>query len=470
MSIWGALEQYAKYFALMGAGSNDEPDTKSPLVVAWQEDLKLVRTLYDGWRKLYQYRSLYLPQHPKEDPQDYFIRANRRTFYNAFGRTVRALTGNAFGTEPTPEGVPAEILKFYEDDIDNEGTAGTSFVRRTFQDALTTGMAGIFVDMPVLEQPEGAEATRLQELEAGLRPFWTMVQKDDIVSFRTVVENGATLLSQLVYCEYAQRPKRKFGVQIVERLRAFRRLPVVPRATETPAILWENYERDQGKTKWVSVASGQLPIVTEIPFAQVYTERLDFMHSAPPLLDLANVNLLHYQVSSDLHHAVHIANVPFLFGGGFDAENMQIGPNRAVIVPSGVKREEAWLNWTETTGAALGSTRAVLADLEEQMAHLGLGMLQRKSRAAETAEKATLDRKDQESTLGAAVSELENGLEQALHWTAQYMGLQSGGRFSFSRDFEQDPAAANQTENQGKPGDPKEPKQPGETNNPKTTS
>jgi hypothetical protein len=123
------------------------------------------------------------------------------------------------------------------------------------------------------------------------------------------------------------------------------------------------------------------------------------MYARPPLLDLANINLLHYQMWSDLAHAAHIANVPFLFGGGFDADELEVGPNRAFIV-KGAKRDEAWLQWLETTGASLGSTRAILADLEEQMAHLGLGMLQRKSRAAETAQKASLDRKDQESTLG----------------------------------------------------------------------
>jgi hypothetical protein len=465
MSIWGQLQTWVQN-SRYTEGDKNAPDAMSPVVRKWQEDLALVRTIYSGWRALFRQSEIYLPQHPKEDAQDYLIRARRPTFYNAFGRTVRALAGAPFSQPSTSEGVPAEIQTLYDDDIDNQGTAGDAFVRHTFQDALTTGLAGIFVGMPVLETAPGREPTRADELDAGLRPYWTMVRMDDICSFRPVVENGAALLSQLSFKDRIQMPDGDYGVQIVDQVRVLRRLPAVPGATDTPVVLWETWERQ--KDKWVSVGNGELPSVTEIPFAQIYTERVGFMDATPPLLDLANINLLHYQMWSDLAHAAHIANVPFLFGGGFPAEELQIGPNRAIIIPSG-KTDEVWLRWLETTGASLGSTRAILADLEEQMAHLGLGMLQRKSAAAETAAKASLDRKDQESMLGAAVNDLENGLEQALFWTAQYLGLPSGGRLSFSRAFEV-PVAVARTPNQGAATDPNAPKTPGETNNPRTTT
>lgn len=465
--MWGTLESWLSVAGLLG-GDKDSPNARSPIVLSWQADLSLVRTIYNGWRALYEQRDYFLPQHPKEDPKDYLIRARRPTFYNAFGRTVRALAGAPFAQDPTFEGVPSEIKTLYDDDIDNEGTSGNAFVRHTFGDALVTGLAGILVDMPVLEVPEGREANRADELEAGIRPFWTLVRMDDIVSFRPVVENGKVLLAKLVTCQKRQVPWGKYGVKLIEQLRVFRRLPPVPGGPPKASILWEIYERDAGKAKWVSVGTGELPAVSEIPLAQIYTERKGFMDASPPLLDLANVNLLHYQMWSDLAHAAHIANVPFLFGGGFPADELQIGPNRAIIIPD-AKSDEVFLKWLETTGASLGSTRAILADLEEQMAHLGLGMLQRKSRAAETAEKASLDRKDQESTLGAAVSDLENGLEQALFYTAQYLGLESGGKIKFTRAFEMEPVASDKTPNQGAKDAPPDPKRPGETNNPRTT-
>jgi len=466
MSIWGA-PIWGSLKSWIGLSQKitdpNSPDRKSPTVLSWQTNLALVRTIYAGWQALYEKRQAFLPQHPKEEAQDYEIRARRPTFYNAFARTVRALAGAPFAEDPTPEGVPDEILTLYKDDIDNEGTSGPMFVRHCFQDALTTGLAGIFVNMPALEVPEGVPATRLTELEAGLRPYWKLVRMDDIVSFRTVVENGKVILSQLVLIENSHQPEGEYGVKEIVSLRVYRRLLG---DTNTPIVMWELFQKGQ-RAEWESRGTGIVPIVTEIPLAQIYTERVGFMDANPPLLDLASVNLLHYQMSSDLHHAAHIANVPFLFGVGFSPQELQIGPNRAVVVESG--DTNTTLRWVETTGASLGSTRAILSDLEEQMSHLGLGMLQRKSRAAETAQKAQLDRKDQESTLGAAVSNLENGLEQALYFTALYLGLPEGGRFTFTRAFETAPVASAQVENQGGPTPPKPPTPPGVTNNPATS-
>lgn len=472
MSIWGTVRSWLTS-AQLGTDKNN-PASMSPAVMAWQWELALVRTLYAGFQELYAQRSRFLPQHPKEDPQDYYIRANRPTFYNAFARTVRALAGIVFREAPEPEGVPAEILEFYEDDIDNEGTDGPSFLRGAFQDSLVTGLAGIFVDQPSLEAAPGQVLSRADELAAGIRPYWTLVCKDAIVSFRTETENGTTRLVQLVFRDERQVADGQFGVKVIERLRVYRRLPAeqVGESGDTIAarVTERFYEEVDGTYKSVGVLR-QLPVVEEIPFAVIYAgEREGMLKAKPPLYDLATENLLHYQTRSDLHHAAHLANVPFLFGGGFPAEELQIGPNRAIIIAA-AKREEAWLQWMETTGASLGSTRAILGDIDEYMANLGLGMLQRKSRAAQTAEKASLDKQEQDSTLAGIVGDLEDGIERALYYTSLYLGLSTWGRLTFSRDFQMAaPTGANRTENQGDPPAPKEPTAPGVTNNPATSA
>ena len=469
MSLWGSLTGYLLDFpGFKGGTADDDPSTPSPTVRAWQPELKLVRALYGGFNALRAERQQYLPQHPAEEEKDYFIRSMRPTFYNAFARTIRALTGIAFRQPPTSVGVPPEIQKLYDDDIDNRGTAGDMFLRHTFLDALITGLTGIFVEMPTLD---GENITRADELAAEIRPYWTMYSKDNIVSFRTVVEDGQLLLAQLVLREVVQVPQGDYGVKLIEQYRSFKRLPAVAPATADAAILWESWQRAQSG-KLVSVGSGQLPTVTEIPFAPVYTEHTDFMDARPPLMDLANLNLLHYQMWSDLAHAAHIANVPVLFGVGIDENEIQIGPNRAILVKGG--DASTTLRWLETTGASLGSTRALLSDLEEQMANLGLSMLQRKSRAAETAQKSILDRTEQDATLGAVVGDLENGIELALYFTAQYLGMnvkanpKIGGSLKFTRDFQLDPATAGQFSPAQASFAP-EPKAAGETNNPKTT-
>src|SRR6266581_3025726 len=217
-----------------GGTEENDPSTPSPSVRAWQPELKLVRALYGGFNALRAERQQYLPQHPAEEEKDYFIRSMRPTFYNTFARTIRALTGIAFRQPPTPEGVPPALQTLNDDDIDNRGTNGDMFLRHTFLDALITGLTGIFVEMPTLD---GENITRADELAAEIRPYWTLYSKDNIVSFRTVVEDGKLLLSQLVLKEVVQLPKGDYGVKLVEQYRSFKRLPAVAPATAEAVIL-----------------------------------------------------------------------------------------------------------------------------------------------------------------------------------------------------------------------------------------
>jgi hypothetical protein len=440
VSIWGWIPKFT-IPNLSGIADGNSPSTQSPTVQSWQRELYLCRTLYGGWECVRRERDNLLPTHPAEDPGDYAIRVGRPTFYNAFGRTVRALAGTVFKSPPTPQGIPSEILTLYEDDIDLQGTDGPAFLLHTFTDSLISGLAGIFVDMPA----NTGGQTLLEAQQLDLRPFWVMVRKDDIVSFRVDVVNGKSVLGQLVLKDRVEYQSGKFGVKVEDRYKVYRR-------TET-AVTFETWEQVKGK--WTATEPGTFRGVTEIPFAPIYTARVDYMDATPPLIDLANLNLLHYQVNSDLHHAAHIANVPVLVTVGAPDEPIQIGPNRALQLPA-----DASARWMETTGASIAQTRNILADIEEQMSNLGLGMLQRKSRAAETAQKASLDRQEQDSTLAAIVSDLENGIELALFYTSQFLGLDTWGRLEFSRDFQLDPAAADPTKNQGGPTEPVDPNKP----------
>lgn len=431
MSIFGWAKNLVVNFPGHG-GNPDRPDAMSPTVESWQDELRLVRTLYNGWTAVRAESTRLLPRHPKEDADDYRIRANRPTYFNAFARTTRALAGMVFRTEPVAEAIPSEILALYTDDIDNRGTTGPTFLRNVFRDALVTGLSCILVDMP--EAPEGL--TRLQEMELGIRPFWTHIPKDNVISFRPEVINGRMVLVQFAFRECLHVPSGRYGVVEIDRLRVFRR--------DDAGVTFEVHERSSRDQEFRLISSGVMRGVSEIPVAPIYTEQRGFFDASPPLIDLGILNLLHYQTWSDLAHAAHVANVPVLFGKGMPADAISIGPNSAVVIENA--DEAADLKWLETTGASIGSTRALLADMEAQMAALGLGMLTRPSRVAETAEAKAIAKGEQDSALVSIVNDVENGLELALWFTAQFLGLASGGRFEISKSFEGEPAAVRQPE------------------------
>jgi hypothetical protein len=173
--------------------------------------------------------------------------------------------------------------------------------------------------------------------------------------------------------------------------------------------------------------------LTEIPLIPIYVNKTAFMESRPPLIDLAHANTLHYQTSSDLYHACHIANVPLLFTKGFAVEEVEVGPQSSISVPHGGPEVDA--RWLETSGAGLGLTREILQDIEAQMAVLGLNMLKRESRLAETAEAKRLDKAEQDSALGSAALNLQDAIENALKLTAAFLKLPEGGSITVNRDF-----------------------------------
>ena len=57
---------------------------------------------------------------------------------------------------------------------------------------------------------------------------------------------------------------------------------------------------------------GQIPLVT------IYANKTDTLTSKPPLLDIAHLNLAHYQRQADLIHSLHIASQPMLVLEGWD--------------------------------------------------------------------------------------------------------------------------------------------------------
>jgi hypothetical protein len=394
-------------------------------------ELTTARDLFAGQRALDEKPTTYLPQHPGEKLEDYSIRTGRRVLFNAFRRAVQSLVGMVFTGDPKLVGVPPVIKRLWEDDIDGMGTEGEVFTRSVFQDALIAGHAGILVDMPTVEDAEVLNGR--DELERGIRPYWVHVLKDDIYGWRTETIGGRTILTQLVIREGVLLDDGEFGSVESEQFR-------VLRGNRDGEVSYEIWKRPTDGGEPVKSETGPIIGVKEIPFAVIYTDRTGYLTSRPPMIDLCDVNLRHYETASDYAHALHIAMVPVLFGKGFSEEDLLIGPNSAVVIDDA--ESDASLEWVETAGTALGSARQALLDMQEQMAKLGLGMLERQSRSAETAEAKSIDTKEQNSALENAVASLEDGLAMALWYTAQFLGEKNGGEIEFKSTMDKSPQAA----------------------------
>jgi hypothetical protein len=416
-------------------------DTPNAAVTRQAPDTKLCRDVYEGSAiVLGSEARRYLPQAPGEKTPDYMDRVNRSVYYNGFERTVGGLVGMVYRRNPElSDDVPKIIAGDREknsagghwENIDLAGTHGDVFLRQSAEHVMVDGHAGILVDYPIV----GEEISLGEERARGLRPYWCHIRKDQIVSFRVIVENGKVLLSQVVLLFKVMEPKGEFGEECIDEYRVYRREGKGDAAT----VLYSVWRKDKDNKLILTQAPGVIANQTEIPLVISYGPRKRGpLDTKPPLLDLAHYNLAHLRVKSDHLYALHKASIPVAVRKGANlsddvatGEAVVIGVNTIIDVPV-----EGDFFYREHSGAALGASRTELEDLKADMAALGLAMLQRDTRAAETARGKQMDKSASDSALAVFARNNQDAAEHALGYHAKFLKLPTGGSVTINRDFE----------------------------------
>jgi hypothetical protein len=415
--------------ASLSRADEDLPSTLSPRAQAQRQSLRMVRDLWGGNETVKAAGTEYLPQAPGEGGTNYAERLARSVFFNVFRQTVVGLVGLIFRKDPVlGDDVPPQIVEDWEN-IDLAGTHADVFLKELETDAIAAGHAAILVDFPVV--PEGSTAAA----EVGLRPYWVPIRKEQILSWRTGNLNGVTVLTQAVIQLDGWADVGEFGEALHTEYLVINRDP----ETDGP-ITWRTLVVGEDKSVHES-GSGSYKNQIEIPLAEVVTSgRVSMFVSQPPLIDLAFLNIAHYQMWSDYATGVHMTNVPVWVMTGVDGKDddgndveVVIGTNTSFLIPD----PAGGAGWEAHDGQALGSTKTALDDLKSDMGALGLAMLSPQKRAAETAEAKRLDKSTSDSTLGATARGLQDAVEVALGFHAKYLGLPNGGgSVQINRDFE----------------------------------
>ncbi len=410
-----------------GDGSSpDRPDFQGLVHRSQAQDVKTIRDVYGGTRALRANKSLYLPQFPLEDNKAYKDRSDQSVSFNVVRRTVKGLNGMVFRKDPIlGDDVPKEIageegLPGHIENIDLAGRKLNVFAKDVFDWALLDGHSFIFVDM----QPIDPDVRTLaQERDAGLRPYWIAIPKQDILSFRTETIGGRPILTQLAYHTRVTVPIGPFGERLVERIRVYRLEPGPTTAFVSFEIFEKRKMQSMGGNPWVSIQRGIMTI-NEIPLVPVYANREGHFKSTPPLLDLAFENIRHFQQRSDRDNTLHVAGVTIpVFTGVNTEQAIGIGADLAIKL----KNVESKAFYLEPKGFGLRESREELSATERRMAVLGLSMLASEQRKAETAEAKKIDKAESDSQLAAAAGGLEDALEEALRLHSRWMRIEGGG-------------------------------------------
>jgi hypothetical protein len=166
-----------------------------------------------------------------------------------------------------------------------------------------------------------------------------------------------------------------------------------------------------------------------------YAGKQGTLFSKPPMTEVAQLNLTHYQRHADLIQALHISAQPILVLKGWDDQTDPVGlsVNNALALPP-----DGDAKYVEPASSSFDAQRAELEALVDEMKTLGLAVLTSQKNAAESGLAKSLDRLDSNSILAVISKDLEQTLQQAMDMAGAYMGIEPP-TVAIDRDYNVEP-------------------------------
>jgi len=417
------------------AGGEDSPFTRTRAVLDMMKGWEIMKAVTEGTDYLRQNSEAFLPLEPREDFDAYLARVNRAVFSPFTQRLIRAATGLVLRKPITLTGDPywTEMFKM---DVDGCKSDLDEYARRILMCSLTYGQSHILVDYPA---PSGARSLA-EERAQDRRPYWIEVDPTNLYGWRLDREANYGNLIQVRLAEKAVLPSGQFGEQVFDQIRVIE--PGKYRVFRKKEQLEEMYDVSDNSSvgefevattqkDYKQVESGSFSL-GEIPLVTIYSGKTDNLVSKPPLLDIAYLNIAHFQRQADLIHSLHVASQPMLVMEGYDdqTKDLAISVNYAMATQPGNK-----VYYVEPASSAFEAQSAEIKELQMQMATLGISTLSQQKFVAESADARRLDRVDTNSMLAMVSMELEQKLQKAFNLSAEYVGIEPP-EVKISRDFD----------------------------------
>lgn len=364
------------------------------------DELDLIHDLLGGTGAMRRAGLKWLPKEQAETWEAWRQRLNRSVLFNGLNRSLDAMVGQIIGATITLEDADPALMDFSHN-MDGQGSTLQSLAAKFAELLLRDGAAYLFVDAP---DKGGLPYTVLVEAAHVLGIHYDQHQQPVMLRWREAVEDR----------EAQFRFVRRDQIRIYEPGRY---------------SVWREAE---GTGRWSAVKEGDMGIAHIPLVASELTGAAD-RQVRPPLMDLAWLNLAHWQSASDQRHILHIARVPILFARGMNSLDgpVEIGPNRLIVADD----PAADIKFIEHSGAAIEAGRQDLIDLEDKMAVLGLDLI-REQPGHPTATAKRLEHASRNATLAMVRHKLKDGLEMVFKQAAMWLGLDeaAAGRIIIPED------------------------------------
>lgn len=402
---------------------NLQPGTKGIFYKRFLYEWAKIEAVYNGDSAIKEARELYLPKLSGQSPEEYDAYLARGCFFNAFARTIQGLSGAITRKEPVIEVVPKidELLPTIS--LANESIQ--EVIKITVDNILEFGYYGILVDMPAL--PEGS-------VVANDTPYFAMYPAANIINFRTRQVGSENKLELLCLAETAFEPNPENIFELV----AKERVRVLEIADDVLTVRIYEKSASAKEESWGQIGEDIQPKIKGapldfIPFVFFGAVSNNPVPTSPPLIDLADLNIKHWQVSTDYYHGLHYCALPTPWAAGFGKDTtLYIGAQKAWVSDD----PNAKCGYLEFTGAGLSAIEKALDRLEGQMAIMGARMLEEQKKAAEAADTVRMRYSGDTATLSTIVTSVEQGMMKAIDYLGIWMGLSDAtSEVHLNRDF-----------------------------------
>lgn len=407
------------------AAKAKDPSTVSMAYAAMLPQWNKLTAVLAGTNAMREAGEEYLPMHPAESEAAYSERLEATTLFNLTDLTLKSWVGRPF-SDPMKinEDVPEEISMLLKDDIDLQGNNADVFARRWFEEGLAKAFCHVLVEFPRKKKAKKGEKRTLNDDRVeNLRPYWVLVKPENLIFAHAEIVNGAEQLTHVRIME-KHVEQDGFAEKVSMRIRVLE-----------PGLVTIFEKRKKGKSKkeqWQQIEQWKIDLDC-IPLVTFYANREGFMMGKSPLLDLADVNVSHWQSTSDQRSVLTVARFPILAcsGGVDNGKTLKVGPNQWLYTSDPQGR----FYYVEHTGAAIAAGRQDLADLESQMANYGAEFLRQRP-GNPTATARALDSAESTSPLQDVTIRFMDAVAVALKYTAKWLKLQQeGGTITLPTDF-----------------------------------
>ena len=400
------------------AAAGNDPSWLSGPYLEMSERWQPMLVCMGGTQTFREHAGELLPIEPKEDEAAWRRRVSHAVMSPFTVRIADQAAGlimrKPIQLEPKEE--DGEVDEYWTEwikNVDGYGTDLDAFARRVVLNSLLLGHSAVLVDFPSTEPAENL----LQERQLGLRPYFLEIRADQILGWRKEEDSPLAPVNQIRISEYVTESVGMFGDKAVHQIRVLER------------GAWSIWRK--GESGWAKYQEGttSLPV---IPLAVTYSSKVSELMSVPPLLPLANLNILHAQRQADLQHALHVAALPVMYLKAYeDTDNeIALSANSAILLP-----ENGEVGYAEPASSAFDSQQNFITELENQMRNLGISTLFSQTYVGETAEAKAMDRSDSDSMLSVVSQDLENALQNAIEMAAAFVGIEPP-KVCVSRDFD----------------------------------